>query len=96
MDYEESIYNLIPKEKYVPEKGPRYKSKYPSNLPPTGSTFGLGTTSKPGVGNLNGDVVPPGGSHQPKAMASTFGKPKGALKPDVTGFRKKGTGNPVL
>ena len=25
-----------------------------------------------------------------------MGAPKGALKPDTTGFRKKGTGNPVL
>ena len=35
---EETIYNLIPKE-YVPEKELRYKSQYPPNLPPTGSTF---------------------------------------------------------
>ena len=25
-----------------------------------------------------------------------MGAPKGAAKPDVTGFRKKGTGNPIL
>ena len=25
-----------------------------------------------------------------------MGAPKGALKPDTTGFKKKGTGNPVL
>ena len=29
-------------------------------------------------------------------MSLTIGKPKGAVKPEVTGFRKKGTGNPVL
>jgi hypothetical protein len=63
MEYEESIYNLIPKEKYEPPKPKRYKSGHNSNLPPTGSTFGLGTTSRPGVGNLNGEVLPEGGTH---------------------------------
>ena len=46
---QESIYNLIPKEYVQPAKDPRYKSKYPPNLPPTGSTFCHNTTSKPGV-----------------------------------------------
>jgi hypothetical protein len=55
MEFEESIYNLIPREKYEPPKQPKYKSTHPSEVPPTGSTFGLKTTSKPGVGNLNGD-----------------------------------------
>ena len=50
---EESIYNIIPRE-YQPEpKGPLYKSKYPHNLPPTGSTFGNHTTSKPGVTQIS-------------------------------------------
>jgi hypothetical protein len=56
MEFEESIYNLIPKEKYEPPKPKRYKSNHPYGAPPTGSTFGLGTTSRPGVGNLNGEV----------------------------------------
>jgi hypothetical protein len=46
---EETIYNIIPKEYVPPPKDPRYKSKYPPNLPPTGSTFCHKTTSKPGV-----------------------------------------------
>lgn len=46
---QESIYNLIPKEYVPPPKEAKYKSKYPSNLPPTGSTFCHKTTSKPGV-----------------------------------------------
>ncbi len=29
MEFDESIYNLIPKEQYVPEKPKRYKSQYP-------------------------------------------------------------------
>ena len=47
VDYEESIYNLIPKEQYVAPKPKRYRSQYPPNLAPTASTFGLKTTSKP-------------------------------------------------
>lgn len=42
---EESIYNLIPPEEYKAAKGKRYKSKFPSNLPPTASTFGNHTTN---------------------------------------------------
>ncbi len=44
------------------------------------------------MGNLNGEYRPQGANHPTKTAAGTFGKPKGALKPDVTGFRKKGTG----
>lgn len=43
---EESIYNIIPKEYQPPAKEKIYKSKYPSNIPPTGSTFCHHTTSK--------------------------------------------------
>jgi len=32
MEFEESVYNLIPKEQYVPEKPKRYKSQFPSDL----------------------------------------------------------------
>lgn len=46
---EESIYNIIPREYNPPSKGKIYKSKYPPTIPPTGSTFGNLTTSKPGV-----------------------------------------------
>ena len=46
---EETIYNLIPKEYVPPEKEAQYKSKYPPNLPPTGSTFAAQTTSIPRV-----------------------------------------------
>ena len=46
---EESIYNLIPKEYVPPPRDARYKSNFPSNLPPTGSTLINHTTSRPGV-----------------------------------------------
>ena len=96
MEFEESIYNLIPKEQYQAVKGKRYKSQYPPNLAPTASTFGLGTTSKPQCSNLSGKFNLEGGSHSHLAGGATMGAPKGALKPDTTGFRKKGTGQPVL
>ena len=96
MEFEESIYNLIPKEQYKAEKPKRYKSQYPPNLAPTASTFGLGTTSKPVCSNLAGKFNLEGGSHSHLAGGATMGAAKGALKPDTTGFRKKGTGQPVL
>jgi hypothetical protein len=92
MEFEESIYNLIPKERYEPPKPKRHKSKHPHDVPPTGTTFCLKTTSKPGVGNINGDYNPQGSNHSQRGQSLTFGKPKGALKPETTGFIKKGTG----
>jgi len=80
----------------VPEKQRRYKSKYPSTMAPTASTFGLATTSKSKSSNLNGDYALSGGSHQHKANGATFGQKSGALKPDATLFKKKMTGNPIL
>ena len=44
---QESIYNIIPKEYNPPAKEPLYKSKFPPNNKPTGSTFCHHTTSKP-------------------------------------------------
>ena len=96
VDYEESIYNLIPKEQYVAPKPKRYRSQYPPNLAPTASTFGLKTTSKPVCSNLSGKYNLEGGAHSHQAAGGTMGAAKGTLRPDVTTFRKKGTGNPVL
>lgn len=96
VEYDESIYNLIPKEQYVPEKAKRYKSQYPANLAPTASTFGLKTTSKPVCSNLSGKFNIEGGSHSHVAGGATMGAAKGALKPCTTTFRKKNTGQPVL
>ena len=96
VEYEESIYNLIPKEQYVPQKQKRYKSQYPPNMAPTASTFGLKTTSKPVCANLAGKFNLEGGAHSHKAAGATMGAAKGTLRPDQTNFRKKGTGNPVL
>jgi hypothetical protein len=92
MEYEESIYNLVPKERYEPPKEQRHRSKHPSNVPPTASTFCNKTTSKPGVANMNGDYLPEGSSHTNKGNGLTFGNPRGTLKPQTTDFRKKQTG----
>eukprot|EP00347_Sterkiella_histriomuscorum_P024054 403332460 len=92
MEFEESIYNLIPKERYEPPKPRRYKSSHPPTVPPTGSTFCLKSTSKPGVSNLNGEYDPKGSNHNAKGSGLTFGKPRGTLKPETTNFIKKGTG----
>jgi len=96
MEFEESIYNLIPKEAYVPPKEKKYKSKYDPKTAPTYSTFGLITTTKPKVSNIPGEVKPPSGSHVEKANGATFGVPKGAAKPNPNQFRLKGTGTMKL
>ncbi len=38
---DESIYNMIPPPEVIPEKAIRHRSKFPPNVPPTGSTFGI-------------------------------------------------------
>ena len=46
---EESIYNILPREYDQPSKNRRYKSRFPSTIAPTGSTFNNKTTSRPNV-----------------------------------------------
>lgn len=96
VEYDESIYNLIPKEQYVAQKPKRYRSQFPPNLAPTASTFGLKTTSKPQCSNLSGKFNLEGGAHSHQAAGGTMGAAKGTLRADQTNFKKKGTGNPVL
>ena len=57
MEFEESIFNRIPKEAYQPPKQARHVSKHPSNAAPTASTFGLITTTKPGLSNMTGSAM---------------------------------------
>ena len=96
MEFEETIYNLIPKETFVPPKPKRHLSKHDPKTAPSCSTFGLITTSKPNVSNIIGTVEAPSGSHQRKANGATFGVPKGAAKPCPNQFRLKGTGTMKL
>ena len=92
MEFEESIYNLIPKEAYVPPKPARHISKHHPNSNPTASTFCLNTTSKPGISNMTGDNKAPRGSHNDRATAASFGLGKGQVKPDPETIRLKNTG----
>jgi hypothetical protein len=70
MNQTESIYNLI-KTEYEPiEKRKHYISKYPPNIPPTSSTFGNLTTSKPNVSNINGSFEEFVGPHKQKGQKS--------------------------
>jgi hypothetical protein len=90
MYQQESIYNLIPKEKIEPPKSMRYRSLYPADIAPTASTFGIKTTSFPNVANLNGEFQLPRGAHPRTGLYSTFGKPNGFNKADPENFIKKG------
>lgn len=92
MEFEESIYNLIPKEAYVPPKPQRHVSKHNPLTAPTSSTFCLTTTSKPGIANATGDQNAPSGHHTNKSQSAQFGLKKGAAKPDPNTFRLKNTG----
>ena len=92
MEFEESIYNLIPKEAYVPPKPARHVSKHNPLAAPTASSFCLNTTSKPGVSNMTGDDDAPHGAHTSKAVSAGFGLSKGIAKPDPSTFRLKNTG----
>ena len=92
MEFEESIYNLIPKEAYVPPKAQRHVSKHNPKAAPTSSTFCLGTTSKPKISNMTGEDAAPSGHHVNKSVAGQFGLPKGQAKPDPNTFRLKNTG----
>ena len=92
MEFEESIYNLIPKEAYVPPKEQRHKSKHNPKAAPSSSTFCLNTTSKPGLANVAGVNAPSGSNHVNIGGGNTFGLPKGAAKPNAGTFRLKGTG----
>lgn len=74
---QESIYNLVPQERFLPPKQPLYKSRFPHDLQPTGSTFGLMCSSFPGVANLSGSVKLNRGAHPLTNLHATFGKPDG-------------------
>lgn len=90
MYQEESIYNLIPKEKMEPPKEKIYKSKFPHWIAPTASTFQLKTSSFPSVANMNGDLTYPRGAHPLKGSWATFGRPKGGYRKDPQEFTRKG------
>ena len=87
---QESIYNLVPKAKIIPEKGASYHSRYPPTIAPTASTFILGNSSFPGIANCNGGYKFPRGAHPIIRESATFGLPLGGYSPNPKNFHKKG------
>mmetsp|Transcript_31430 Transcript_31430/g.27789 ORF Transcript_31430/g.27789 Transcript_31430/m.27789 type:complete len:277 (+) Transcript_31430:59-889(+) len=92
MENEESIYNLIPPQEYKAPKNKLHRSKHNPKAAPTGSTFCLKTTSKPGCSNLNGEIVPEGSNHLNVAGTGLWGKKLGDSKAKPDTFIKKGEG----
>jgi len=90
MYQQETIFNLIPKEIIKPPKEQLYRSRFPPDLNPTGSTFGILCSSYPGVANLNGSIELPRGAHPVTAQHGTLGKPNGMNKILPENFIKKG------
>ena len=93
---QESIYNLIPQKKIIPNKSAIYISHYPNNIAPTASTFILNGSSLPGISNCNGDYKLPLGAHQTLRKSATFGLPLGAYAPDPKNYHKKGQNFKIL
>jgi len=84
---EESIYKLIPPVVDPKQKEPMYRSKFPKDVAPTASTFGMHGTSKPGVKNIGGALHEYMGPHAAKKPHATFGKPDN--RPDPTNILRK-------
>ena len=70
MQEAESIYSIIKPEYQPIQKERHYKSKYAYNIPPTASTFGNKTTSRPNIANLCGSLELIRGSHDHKGFKS--------------------------
>ena len=87
---QESIYNLIPVKKIIPNRPGHYVSNYPPDIPPTASTFVLCGSSLPGISNCNGDFKLPRGGHSTLKNSATFGRPIGYYAADPKNFHKKG------
>eukprot|EP00761_Pharyngomonas_kirbyi_P012332 gb/GECH01012359.1/.p1 GENE.gb/GECH01012359.1/~~gb/GECH01012359.1/.p1 ORF type:complete len:273 (+),score=98.71 gb/GECH01012359.1/:1-819(+) len=82
---EESIYNLLEKPPEEERKPFQYKSQFPPDTPPTGSTLGLKNTTVPGVGNIGGNQRKKDelGTHKTKRSNATMGKEHSkSIKPD--------------
>lgn len=87
---QESIYNLIPEVEKPSTKAPMYKSRYPSNTPPTASTFGRGQATTVKTTNLGGDYALETVNHKYIKSGATFGRPTEHY-PDPTNYKTKNT-----
>eukprot|EP00472_Partenskyella_glossopodia_P008009 CAMPEP_0197525742 /NCGR_PEP_ID=MMETSP1318-20131121/14106_1 /TAXON_ID=552666 /ORGANISM="Partenskyella glossopodia, Strain RCC365" /LENGTH=294 /DNA_ID=CAMNT_0043079447 /DNA_START=133 /DNA_END=1017 /DNA_ORIENTATION=+ len=85
---EESIYDLIPKVSPPKPKPPRYVSKFPSDVPPSYSTFGRAKHSASGAHNVAGEFSPKEPSHSHKKGGATFGT-SSPHKPDFSKYKTK-------
>lgn len=93
---QESIYNVLPKEKIIPGKDALYHSHYPPWIAPTASTFNLLNTSYPNVSNCNGDFSLPRGAHPVYEKTATMGKAEGQYRVSPSNYHKKGNTYRVL
>eukprot|EP00762_Andalucia_godoyi_P007988 ANDGO_03486.mRNA.1 hypothetical protein (macronuclear) len=95
----ESVYSLIPRDAVNAPKQPLYRSKYPGDAPPTGSTLGLRGTSK-SVANVSGDFVHPdagpGSSHTIRKTGALFGTGSAKESVDPQSFTRKRQGDRSL
>jgi hypothetical protein len=91
---EESIYNLIPQEEVKPEKPPMYRSKYPADTAPTGSTFGRAAVAQIYPTNVAGDYELSATNHRYKQSGANFG-PKHEFYSDPTNYLRK-SNKPLL
>ena len=87
---QESIYNLIPAKKIIPDRPSHHISCYPSDIAPTASTFVLPGSSIPGISNCSGQYKLPRGGHSTLRNSATFGLPIGGYAPDPSNYHKKG------
>ena len=93
---QESIYNLLPSKKIIPNSQSHYISRYPSDIPPTASTFILPGSSLPGISNCSGQYKLPRGAHSTLKNSATFGLPIGGYAPDPSNYHKKGENYKIL
>lgn len=91
---EESIYRLIPEPEQKRQKPPRYTSKFPGDIPPTASTFGV-TGSATGVANVAGDWQHHTRAHADHLPHSTFGPKTLYAYYDPTAYHKKQSQPPL-
>ena len=96
MFQQESIYNIVPTKKLIPDRPPYYISNYPHDIPPTASTFILPGSSVPGISNCSGEFKLPRGGHPTLKKSATFGQPIGYYQPDPRNFHKKGNNYKIL
>lgn len=92
-DNEESIYGLIPPPEASEQRSAMYRSKFPHDTPPTGSTFGPASSVGIATSNLGGAFGLPN-THQYYHTHSQFGS-KTAHHSDPKTFLKKHS-NPAL